>query len=526
MRNEALVECSFGMEFDLLGSRVRVTRSGANKSRLTVEGNSEGWAIAPSIDRRTGETFISNANWKRVLAAAFFGLHDAEADEEDDGEPAAPTFRSMFAYFVRRERAGAFQSPLKNNSLQQLGDQQMTASYLLGLDWSVAQQWVQVRAREKKLTELKRAFSDGTLSEVVESAAKLRTRLLLGEAEARRLREALSSFRVLDQYHEYEAEASRLTRELAELGDASALDRRYVTEIEASLSSELPPPPENLEALYREANVILPDTALRRFEEVLLFHASVLQNRKSYLATERTTALARIEQRAKRMAEIDQRRSEIMGVLQSHGALDQFSRLQGELGRAEAALEITRQNFQAAEALESAQVSLEGERARLKARLQEDFREQQAVLERAILAFEGTSRALYEKGGNLTFDAGSNGPQIEIHIHGEKSRGIGNMQVFCFDMMLMQIVSEREIGPGFLVHDSHLFDGVDERQVGKALAIGSKLAAKTGCQYIVTMNSDAIPGEWPAGFEFEKFRNPVQLTDATETGGLFGLRFG
>ncbi len=526
MRNEALIASSFGMEFDLLGARTTVLRSGKNPSRLIVEGNFEKWAIPPSVDRKTGETFISNANWKRVLAAAFFGLEESETEEDEADDASRPSFRSAFAYFVRRESGGAFQSPLRHNRMQQIGDQQMTVSFLIGLDWSVPQQWQQVRAREKKLSDLKRALGDGTLGEVVESAATLRTRLLLKEVEATRLRAALSSFRVLEQYHEYEERASRLTAELAELSDGNSLDRRYAAEIDAALSSEMPPPPEDLERLYQEANVILPETALRRFEEVRVFHESVLKNRKSYLAAERTTALARIEERAGKMSAIDQRRAEVMGVLQSHGALDQFSRLQGEFGRAEAVVEATRQKFNTAEAMESTQVRLDGERARLLERLQQDYREQSSVLARAILAFEDTSKALYEEGGNLEFGSGPNGPQIEIHIHGEKSRGIGNMQVFCFDMMLMQVVAERKLGPGFMVHDSHLFDGVDERQVGKALAIGAKLAAKTGCQYIVTINSDAIPTQWPAGFEFAKYRLPVQLTDATESGGLFGIRFG
>lgn len=525
LRNDALLESSFGIDFDLQGTRTVVMRSGKNPARLVVEGNFEAWPITPSRDRKTGEYTISNANWKRVLASLLFGLDEPDSEDDEDCDASRPSFRSMFSYFVRRERGGAFQSPLKNSSMQQIGDQQMTVSYLLGLDWSVPQEWQQVRAREKKLADLKRALADGTLGDVVESAATLRTRLALGQEDARRLRDALTSFRVLEQYHEFEELASTLTRELADLSDGNALDHRYATEIESAIESEVPPPPEDLDRLYREADVILPESALRRFDEVRLFHESVLKNRKSYLADERTAALARVEERGKRMAEIDQRRSEVLGVLQSHGALEQFSRLQGELGRTEAAVEAIRQKFVTAETMESTQVRLDAERARLLQRLQQDYREQEAVLNRAILAFEGTSRALYEKGGSLTFGGGPNGPQIEIYIHGEKSRGIGNMQVFCFDMMLMQIIADRGIGPGFVVHDSHLFDGVDERQAGKALAIGAKLAEKTAHQYIVTMNSDALPTELPSGFTLEPHVLPIRLTDATETGGLFGIRF-
>lgn len=102
------------------------------------------------------------------------------------------------------------------------------------------------------------------------------------------------------------------------------------------------------------------------------------------------------------------------------------------------------------------------------------------------------------------------------------------------DRFIKYINSSREcltpkgakIGPGFLIHDSHLFDGVDERQVAKALQIGAELAEKFGFQYIVTMNSDAVPKEgFGEGFNLEKYILPVQLTDEDETGGLFGVRF-
>lgn len=94
-----------------------------------------------------------------------------------------------------------------------------------------------------------------------------------------------------------------------------------------------------------------------------------------------------------------------------------------------------------------------------------------------------------------------------------------------FDMMLMRLCSGRGIGPGFLLHDSHLFDGVDERQVATALRLGARIADEYGFQYIVTMNSDAVPTTMPEDFVLEDHFLSVKLTDATEEGGLFGVRF-
>jgi uncharacterized protein YydD (DUF2326 family) len=77
------------------------------------------------------------------------------------------------------------------------------------------------------------------------------------------------------------------------------------------------------------------------------------------------------------------------------------------------------------------------------------------------------------------------------------------------------------------VHDSHLFDGVDERQVARALEIGAVMAMEYEFQYIVTMNSDAVPSQEVFEKSFDLYQHvlPVRLTDATEDGGLFGVRF-
>ncbi|MCA9598429.1 MAG: DUF2326 domain-containing protein [Myxococcales bacterium] len=85
----------------------------------------------------------------------------------------------------------------------------------------------------------------------------------------------------------------------------------------------------------------------------------------------------------------------------------------------------------------------------------------------AILTFQEISSALYEdsKAGAFAITPTQNGPEFEIMIHGSKSKGVTNMQIFCFDMMLLSLTHGRS--PGFVIHDSHISDGVDERQIGK-----------------------------------------------------------
>ena len=143
----------------------------------------------------------------------------------------------------------------------------------------------------------------------------------------------------------------------------------------------------------------------------------------------------------------------------------------------------------------------------------------------AILAFEATSQQLYESAGSMTVEETSNGPAFQFPMQGSRSKGIKNMQILCFDMMLMRLCASQGIGPGFLVHDSHLFDGVDGRQLISALKVGAETAQELGFQYIVTMNEDDAFKDTITGFNLADHVLKTFLTDATEDGGLFGLRF-
>jgi len=265
----------------------------------------------------------------------------------------------------------------------------------------------------------------------------------------------------------------------------------------------------------------LPGTVKTRLDDVRLFHQSVVENRRSYLEMELDAAQERIARRGQDMESLDRRRAEVMAILQSSGALEQYTKLQAEVSRADAKVATLTEKFKIAQQLEGDKTELELARTRLLQRLRLDHREQAATVKKAVLAFNEVSQALYEEPGTLSIEATENGPKFEANIQAENSKGVGNMLIFCFDMMLMKLCVERSIGPGFLVHDSHLFDGVDNRQINQALKVGAKMSADLNFQYIVTMNSDVLPNDWTASEHIL----PVQLTDAKEDGGLFGIRF-
>lgn len=509
-RSEALASASFGLTLDLGGEKITAQRSGEEMSKVQVKGASF----------LNGITSLSNTEWTALLGEKMFGLHNLP---KNAGR--APTFRSLFAYFVRRQESGAFTTPERQATMQQVGDLQLALLYLLGLDWQIASEWQKVRDREKTLRELKKAAGAGAFGSLIGKASDLRTQVTVAEARMKEMQARLADFRVLPQYAEMESEADQLTSRINGLANANVIDAASIRDLETAMRSEAPPPIDELESIYAEAGVSLPGLAIKRYGEVRSFHESVIRNRRDYLAGELDAAKQRVVVREQEKQRLDERRAEVMGILKSHGALDQFSKLQSETARKEAEVQSLRQRFDAAELLEGTKNELNIERNRLTLRLRRDFAEQKARLSEAILAFEETSKRLYESAGSMTVDEASNGPQFQFPMQDSRSKGIKNMQIFCFDMMLMRLCARRGIGPGFLVHDSHLFDGVDGRQVVSALKVGNETAEVLGFQYIVTMNEDDAIKESTDGFNVHGHVLPVVLTDAKEDGGLFGFRF-
>ncbi len=517
-----LVEYRFGMEFDFGGKVVAVERSGrAPNEMIIASGDTSGWPIQPETSSESGERVMAVKEWSRVLGALIFKLEDFVGKGH---VPYAPTFRSLFPYFVRR-LPGGFTEPHLHFVQSKPAGWQVGVTYLLGLDWTIPQAWQVVRDEEEEIKKLRSVVGEGDLAEIVGKKAQLRTEIATADSLTSRFRERLENFQVLPDFRDYERRASALTQQISDLSDTNTLDEEMLVELERAVSEENPPQIADLERVYKEAGITLPDAALKRFDEVQRFHESVITNRKSYLNGEIQSAKRRIETRESQKRALDVERLQVMGILKSHGALDQFSKLQAEYGRKTADLELLKKRFSAAEKIEEGLARLKIRRQELLLRLEQDYSEQSATLNRAIVTFEEISAQLYQKPAKFTPTETSNGPFFKIEVEGERSPGIGNMQIFCFDMMLMQLVAARGMGPGFLVHDSHLFDPVDSRQVGTALKLGATLTQDKNFQYIVTLNSDKQI-EGPADFKVSDYEMPMKLTDATATGGLFGVRFG
>ena len=237
-RSPALSKWSFDLTLDVGDHRVEASRSGDKPSRIKISGDTTGWPITPELDSTTGDQHLSNEAWKSVLGALWFKL--PLGDESEELGSFQPTFRSLFSYFARRAADGGFQAPPQHSTRQQPWNQQVSISYLIGLDWTISQRFQELRGQEKTTSNLRKAAREGGLGRFFTGAAELRARLTIADAHANDARDRLASFRVVPQYAELEREASMLTREIAALNDQNTLDRDLLLQLREALGCRMP----------------------------------------------------------------------------------------------------------------------------------------------------------------------------------------------------------------------------------------------------------------------------------------------
>jgi uncharacterized protein YydD (DUF2326 family) len=518
LAHEELKGVSFDLVFDLRGERVRVSRNTSAKAQVTLAAKSfDNWPYKPT---ETPDGYrLKTAEWNAVLGSRLFNA------PTDSTRKYKPTFRSLISYFARRGKE-AFNEAFYHHRIQQPWDVQVNNAFLLGLDWEDASDWQVLKDQKKLLDTLKRAAQSGLMKDVLGSVGELEAERITVEERVKAVAKELKSFKVHTQYRELETRADAITREYQQLSNVNVLDRRLLEQYQQSIATEKAPDNEKVASLYAAAGVTLPNLVTKRLEEVESFHSSLLANRRQFLGSEIEKLESRILSRDIEIARLREERDKILAVLRSHGALDEFLRMQEAHARDLAMLKDLEARLDNVRRFERGKSTLKIELERLQQRAREDYDRRRGERAKAVQTFGQYSRALYkDEAGHLVIDINDSGFTFAIEKMRTRSTGIISMKIFCYDLTLASIHSDDAAKPGFLIHDSQLFADVDGRQVATALFLAHREAQAKDFQYICMFNSDKLPtSELPPEFDIDGL-TAIRLTDKDAAGSLLGMRF-
>ena len=144
------------------------------------------------------------------------------------------------------------------------------------------------------------------------------------------------------------------------------------------------------------------------------------------------------------------------------------------------------------------------------------------IIERFSSVFE----SLYSEPADLVVEVTDSGYRYRVSVPRQGSLGLSKVSVFAYDMAVAEAWASADVGEiRVLMHDSTVFDGVDERQVAGMLQSVKSSTGEHGYQYLVTANTDSLSRD-----ELNRVGVDLQdhailtLNDSTDDGGLLGIR--
>ncbi len=516
MRRELRQTCfSLTLDWPPLREEVRVGRTGSNPKSVRLQPD-----ISPSAATRlSGDNAdISVSEWQEIIEAGLFGLQ---------GEHPGVSGRAMLAFLIRRDRDHGFNEPTRSFARQPEAQAGPNLAHLLGLDADLTARYLTLAERRAARTQLKKVAGDPVWGKVVGKSADLRGQIAVATAKVNDLRRQVAEFRVLPHYETLKDRADDLARKLRELVSLDVMDQHNLDHLQKSVDEADDPESAYLLRVYEQLGVNLGDQVRKQYDQVKLFHEAVVRNRRTYLDEEIRTIRERMDARRQEQRALAEEQRVVVAQLDQGGALEALTELQKTLAQEEANVTTLRHRLESAEAVEATNQAIAAESVAIQNALLQDIGERQTQTDQAHLLFNELAYRLYgsDRPSYLRIDPGPSSLKILPNIGSDDSKGIGRMAIFCFDMTLAVVAHRAGRGPDFLVHDSHLFDGVDDRQLARALGTAAEIAEAEGMQYVVTINEDDLNKTAHLGFRPEPYVIEPKLTDAYEEGGLFGFRF-
>jgi uncharacterized protein YydD (DUF2326 family) len=455
---------------------------------------------------------VGNGAWTNWLQTQVFPT------ALQSGEFKAPTFRSLIRHFIRY-RLDAFLKPFTTMGNPRAIQTQSENAYLLNLDWRLATEWQDINDRKKQILAV-----DDPDESVEETIGSLQSQMIRRQHQADALAREIGSFSVLPEYRNLEAQINDWSAQIKALTNENIADRKIMSAYAHRQTEEFSSSTVDVQELFAKAGVALGESVVRSLDEATAFHAAVISNRAAYLDAELRRLQNRVAEREEQQHRLSTQQSTALQLLRSGGALEDFAVMQQKLGTAQAAVAEIDGRIGMLRELRDRKAKVKADELNLITRTTADLDERLDRRAGIIFRFGQILEQMYGEPADLEVVLGRTGLQFRTKLPRAGSSGVEKMAIFSYDLAITEDLSQQGRGPGFLIHDSTMFDGVDERQVAQAISIAEKSSSEFGFQYLITLNSDVVPIAELDDVEAFEASVILTLSDYDESGGLLGVR--
>jgi len=405
------------------------------------------------------------------------------------------SFRSLIPFFIRPRKA-SYVSEKNPNAINNNHQIQLTNAFLLGLDVMLSEKKFQIKKEKDRISKLVKNLKEDPYLKIFFTGNKdinLEKKEL--EANIKQLELDKKKFKIANDYYDVQKQADELKKSIENMQNNIALIEIQIENINESLKLTPDIKREKIIQVYEESSVVIKKNALKTLFELEKFYEHLITNREKRLVDQKYHLMRKSEELQIQMKKKIDDLNEKLKYLDAHHALDIYTKLSNKLNDAKN----KRENLLKYDALFSKYN--EQERNLKKEQLEE--------AEKTDIYLKELEKWLYKKndffrmlvkrfypnssaGITIYNNEGDNQTRYDIDakIEADKSDGIGNVKIFCYDLTLLIKGTGHKIN--VLFHDSRLLDGIDPRQVHELFLILNDYIKKKYKQYILSVNQNQL----------------------------------
>lgn len=455
--------------------------------KFEVEGNE--YFAARSTNEQNKINFcgedISLKSMREKMLVLCFGINNP---------PKYMTWNTLLSRFARRYRSSysKFDTYIpKEADYSKL----LNTLFLLGIDTTLIVEKKELREKQTDAKETEKAIKKDPFFKqyyIGKSDAELDVADL--EYRIDELEREILNFKVSSDYHELEKEANDKSYEKKRLENQRVLVSNYIKNIEESFKETSLVNDEDAIKIYELANVEIPEMIKKNIEEVLEFHRKQVSSRNIRLKKELRKQQLELEAIDKQINIVGDRMDELLGYLNSHGALEEYVVLTKQLSSLRNEMERIHEYQKILKSYKDIELKIKSSFINQDKETDEYLESIKSITDNLRARFWEYAKKFYPKkrsGLVIRNNYGENMLRytIDVRIEDDSSDGVNEVRLFCFDLLLLMCKQSKM---RFLAHDSRLFANMDPRQREMLFRIVYDVTHNSEFQYICSINEDTI----------------------------------
>ena len=443
------------------------------------------------------------------------------------------TFRSLISRFIRGSKGSyveydRFIDEEQKNPLSQL----MNNALLLGLETQKVLRKGQLKENLDKIKELKTNIENDNILRSFfgsENADEFDLKVAELESKIKSIKASLTTFEIAEDYDEIKNEADKIASKLKSMRNERTKIQNALNNICKSLEIEPDISRKRLIDFFNRAEFELGELVKKKLLDIEKFNKRLLNNRQKRLLREKEDFEIKLENITIEISNLGKQENQKLQYLDTHGALDEFSQLNKQLGEYTKQLERIR-NYQNLieeykNQIEEIKKKFGDENIETRNYLS-DTREKRSS--QLSIFREMTNEFYSNKSSTISIknNEGENKIRYEIKAKLQDDAGdaVNEVKIFCFDWTILKNQLNHRVK--FIFHDSRITDGMDTRQLTTLFRIAHR---EKEFQYIISLNQDRLDNLKDKMSE-EEYKSIIQdnivlsLSDKSDEDKLLGMQ--